>query len=70
MGDNGAEDTSDVAGSEGDGQLLALRALRPRLRDNVLVQCLQGSFEARELWKEFKNKCYEVQIIFVFESTK
>merc|ERR1719189_1205680 len=46
---DGAEDSSDVAGSEGDHQLLRLAALRPGLGHHVLVDGLHGPLEAGEL---------------------
>merc|ERR1719422_2284021 len=49
MGDDGAEDTSDVAGSEGDHQLFGLGALGPGLGDHVLVKSLHGSLETGKL---------------------
>ena len=49
MGDDGAEDTSDVAGGEGDHQLLGLGALGPGLGDHVLVKSLHGSLETGKL---------------------
>ena len=49
MGHDGAEDSRDVAGSEGDDQLLGLAALRPWLGHHVLVEGLHGPLEAGEL---------------------
>merc|ERR1712211_161823 len=49
LGDNGAEDTSDVAGGESDHQLLSLGALGPGLGDHVLVKSLHGSLETGKL---------------------
>ena len=49
VGDDGAEDTSDVTSSEGDHELLGLGALSSWLGHNVLVEGLDGLFEAGEL---------------------
>ena len=49
VGDDSAEDTSDVSSSECDDQLLRLGALSARLGDHVLVDGLHGSLEAGEL---------------------
>ena len=46
---DGAEDSRDVAGSEGDHQLLRLAALRTWLRHHVLIEGLHSSLEACEL---------------------
>ena len=47
--DNGAEDTSDVSGGEGDNELLRLGALGSRLGHNVLVDGLHSPLKAGEL---------------------
>merc|ERR1719347_998909 len=49
VGDDSAEDTSDVSSSECDDQLLRLGALSARLGDHVLVDGLHGSLEAGKL---------------------
>jgi hypothetical protein len=46
---DGAEDPGDVAGNEGNTQLLLLGALRLGLGDHVLVQGLHRVFEACKL---------------------
>ena len=46
---DGAEDSRDVAGSEGDHQLLRLAALGTWLGHDVLVDGLHGPLEAGEL---------------------
>ena len=55
MGHDGAEDSRDVAGSEGDDQLLGLAALRARLGHHVLVEGLHGPLEAGELHHGVRN---------------
>ena len=49
MGDDGAEDSSDVASSKGHHQLLRLAALSSGLGHHVLVDGLHGPLETREL---------------------
>ena len=49
MGDNGAEDTGDVSGSEGDNELLGLGALGPGLGDHVGINGLHSPLKAGEL---------------------
>ena len=46
---DGAEDSRDVAGSEGDHQLLRLAAVSTGLGHHVLVDGLHGPLEAGEL---------------------
>merc|ERR1719452_79735 len=47
--DNGAEDTGDVSGGEGDNELLRLGALGSGLGHNVLVDGLHSPLKAGEL---------------------
>jgi len=55
VGNNGAEHARDVAGGEGNAELLRLGALILWLGDNGGIQQLNGALEARELHHGVRN---------------
>ena len=69
MRDDGTEDTSDVTGGEGDHELLGLGALLSWLRNDVLVDGLDGLFEAGELHHGVRNLSHPEGLETLVEGT-